>query len=270
MNPILIALLIICCVGLLGGVLLVAAAKVFAVTEDETAKEIEMILPGANCGGCGYAGCSAYAKAVVTKGAPVNLCSAGGAAAAEKIAAIMGVEAGAATEYKAMVACRGDLAHTKKRYDYMGIRTCVACNVLYNGDSSCPFGCLGYGDCARACPFEAISIVNGVAHVNPEKCTGCGRCKAVCPKKIIFLYEPAASEGKEHAMPVVMCSNHKKGVDTRRDCTAGCLGCGKCQRVCPQGAVFINGNVARIDYQKCIGCHKCVEACPVQSIRVPV
>ena len=269
MNAVLTALLLICCIGLIGAVLLVAASKVFAVTEDETAKEIELVLPGANCGGCGYAGCSAYAKAVASKGAPVNLCAAGGAAVADRIAAITGTEAGAATEYKAMVACRGDLEHTRKRYDYIGIRTCHACNVLYNGDSSCPFGCLGYGDCSRACSFGAITVQNGVAHVDPEKCTGCGVCRTVCPKKIIFMYEPAASADKENTMPVVMCSNHKKGADTRRDCTAGCLGCGKCTRVCPTGAMVIKGNVARIDYQKCIGCHACINVCPVHALQTP-
>ncbi len=269
MNSILTALLLIGIISLIGGALLVIAAKVFFVTEDETAKEIELVLPGANCGGCGYAGCAAYAKAVVTHGAPVSLCAAGGAPVAEKVAAIMGVEANAASEFKAMVACRGDLEHTRKRYDYVGIRTCHACNVLYNGDSSCPFGCLGYGDCARACRFGAITVENGVAHVDPTKCTGCGVCKSVCPKKIIFLYEPAANEGKENTMPIVMCSNHKKGADTRRECTAGCLGCGKCIKSCPNGAIFINGNVARIDYQKCTGCHTCVEVCPVHAIQLP-
>ena len=158
MNPILTAVCVVGAIGLLGGALLVIGSKVFAVTKDERAEEVELALPGANCGACGYAGCSAYAKAVA-EGAPVNQCLAGGAAVAEKIAAIMGVEAGAATEYKAMIACQGDTAHTKKRYEYHGIPSCAACNVLYNGDSSCPFSCLGFGDCARACKFGAIQVV---------------------------------------------------------------------------------------------------------------
>ncbi len=269
MNPILSALLLIAVISLIGGLLLVVAAKVFAVTVDETEKEVELVLPGANCGGCGYAGCSAYARAIATQGAPVNLCSVGGAAVSDKIAAIMGVEAGAATEFKAAVACQGDLDHARKRYDYHGIPTCHACNVLYNGDSSCPFGCLGYGDCARACPFHAIEVINGLAHVDPEKCTGCGKCKTVCPKKIIFLYDRKLSEDRDGMMPLVMCSNHKKGADTRRECTTGCLGCGKCTRSCPAKAITVNDNVARIDYDKCIGCHQCVDSCPVHSIQLP-
>ena len=193
MNPIIIASAVIAAIGLLGAVLLVTASKLFAVTEDERIREVELALPGANCGSCGYAGCAAYAKAIV-EGAPVNQCFAGGAAAAEKIAAIMGVEAGDATEYKAMVACRGDLSHTKKRYEYHGIPTCAACNVLYNGDSSCPFGCLGFGDCVKACKFGAIEIRDGIAHVNKEKCTGCGQCVANCPGLAIVIVNKAYSE----------------------------------------------------------------------------
>ena len=264
MNPIIIATIIIACIGLIGAVLLVIAAKVFAVTEDERIEEAELILPGANCGGCGYAGCSDYAKAVVQNGAPVNMCVVGGADVTERLAVIMGVEAGAATSYKAMVACQGDNVHTKKRYEYQGIPTCAACNVLYNGDSSCPFGCLGFGDCSRACKFDAIEVIDGLAHVNPEKCTGCGACKQVCPKKIIFLYR-----AQDVPKPIVMCSNHKKAIDTRRDCTAGCIGCGMCVRSCEYQAIEVRGNVARVDYNKCVGCGKCAANCPVKCINMP-
>ena len=264
MNMIVISIIVIAAIALIAGILLVIASKVFHVTEDERAKAIESALPGANCGACGYAGCSSYAKAVVG-GAPVNQCLAGGAKVAEKIAAVMGVDAGAATEYRAMVACQGDLDHTKKRYEYHGEQSCAACNLLYSGDSSCPFGCLGFGDCAKACKFGAIEVINGVAHVNESKCTGCGACRKVCPKRIIFLYDA----GRKRPAPIVMCSNHKKAVDTRRECTAGCLGCGKCVKDCPVQAIILHDNVARIDYDKCLSCGKCAKSCPVNAIKIP-
>lgn len=264
MNSIVIAIIVVAALGLIGAVLLVIASKALAVTENENIKEVTSVLPGANCGACGFSGCAAYAKAIVEDGAPVNQCSAGGAATAEKIAAIMDVEVGKTTEYKAMVACRGDNQHVKKRYEYQGIESCVACNLYYNGDTSCAFGCLGYGDCAKACKFDAIEVIDGLAHVNPEKCTGCGACKAACPKKIIFMYE-----FKERPKPIVMCSNHKVGAETRRECAYGCIGCGKCVRECPVDCITINVNVARIDYSRCIGCGKCSRVCPVECIQMP-
>ena len=265
MSAIIIAAIIIAGIGLVGGILLVAASKAFAVTEDEKIKQIELVLPGANCGGCGYAGCSSYAKAIID-GAPINQCSVGGSTAAEKISVIVGRKAGQSTPYKAIVACLGDKDHTRKRYQYYGLQTCSACNMLYSGDLSCPYGCLGYGDCVRACKFGAISIVNGVSVVDPEKCTGCGTCRTVCPKKAIFMYN-ASKKGVR--VPVVMCSNHKKGADTRRDCTAGCIGCGKCVKNCPMGAIEVRNNVARIEFSKCVGCRKCIDNCPVHCIRLP-
>ncbi len=263
MSSVMIATILIAVIGLAGAVLLVAASKVFAVTEDERIKSAELVLPGANCGGCGYAGCADYAKAVV-EGAPTNLCSAGGAAVTEKLSRIMGVTAGEATEFKAMIACKGDNVHTTKRYEYNGIPECSACNLLYNGDSSCPYGCLGFGDCMRACRFGAITIVDGLAHVDPDKCTGCGACKSVCPKKIIFLYRL-----RTRPKPIVMCSNHKIAKDTRRDCTKGCIGCGKCVKACPKQAIEVRGNVARVDYNLCVGCGLCAKDCPVGCIEIP-
>ena len=263
MNPILIAVIIIGIVGLIGAILLVVASKAFAVTEDERAKNIELALPGANCGACGYSGCADYARAVV-EGAPVNQCIPGGVVAARKIAIIMGVEADAATEYKAIVACQGDNVNTNKRFEYHGIESCAACNVFFNGLSSCPYGCLGFGDCAKACKFGAIEIVDGLARVNQDKCTGCGACKAACPKKIIFMYL-----FRDIQRPVVMCSNHEKGALTRKECSKGCIGCGKCVRNCPAGAMSVIGNVARVDFTKCTGCLECVNNCPVGCITFP-
>lgn len=256
MNPILTAVCVIGAIGLLGR--RPAGHRLQGVRRDQGRAG-----GGSRIGAArGQLRCLPYAAVRITQGggrgcAGEPVASAGGAAVAEKIAAIMGVEAGAATEYKAMIACQGDTAHTKKRYEYHGIPSCAACNVLYNGDSSCPFGCLGFGDCARACKFGAIQVVDGVARVDEQKCTGCGACESVCPKRIIFLYAY-----RERPKPIVMCSNHKKGVDTRRDCTAGCLGCGKCVRNCPVQAIYIRDNVARVDYTKCVGCGKCAKGLP--------
>ena len=259
LNPILIATILLSVLGILGAVLLVAASKFLAVTEDEKVEQLQAVLPGANCGGCGYAGCSAYAKAIA-EGAPVNQCTVGGQAVAEKLAAIMGGEAGAATSYKAIVACKGTGGQT--RFDYQGIPSCRACNTLFNGQMACPYGCLGFGDCAAVCPTGAISVVDGTAHVDTEKCVGCGLCKQACPKSVIFLYPDA------YQNPVVMCSSHQTGVDTRKECKSGCIGCGKCQRACPAQAITVRNFVARIDYDKCIGCQKCVDECPVHVIEL--
>ena len=258
MNPIAIATILVAVIGLVGAVLLVVASKVFAVTVDERIHEAEMVLPGANCGGCGYAGCSAYAKAVV-EGAPVNQCVAGGAAVTEKLALVMGVEADAATEYKAMIACLGDDSHTHKRYEYHGIPTCAACNVLYNGDSSCPFGCLGFGDCAQVCEHDAIRIENGVAKVLPALCGACGQCADVCPNHLISV-KPAAKKVD------VLCSSAANGKATKLACKNGCIGCKMCEKKCPSGAITVQDFHALIDYDKCTCCGACAAACPVKAI----
>lgn len=256
---IVIAIAVLGGLGLVFGLVLGAAAKVFHVEEDPRLEQLNEALPGANCGGCGFAGCSSYAKAIA-EGAPVNLCPVGGQAVAERLAAIMGVEAGAATQHKAVVACQTTVL--PNRYDYQGISSCKACNTLFNGKLACPYGCLGFGDCAAVCPTGAIALVDGHAHVDPDKCIGCGKCQEACPKKIIFLY----SDDKK---PIVMCANHLMAIDTRKQCQTGCIGCGKCQRGCPVQAITVRGNVARIDYDKCIACGKCITECPVHAILPP-
>lgn len=259
---ILIAIIVVTVTGLLGAGILVVAAHFLAVEEDSRIGEVTEVLPGANCGACGYAGCADYAKAIVEAGAPVNKCIPGGAKAAQAVAAVMGVEAGAVEQRKAVVACQGSYVHTSDKYNYEGIETCAACNTLYNGRAECRFGCLGYGDCAKVCKFGAIEVSNGVAKIIPENCTGCGACTAVCPNNIIWVLP-------ESEKPVVLCANKERGALTRKGCSAGCIGCMKCEKTCPSDAIKVNDNVAYITQEKCIGCGKCVEVCPVHAIAVP-
>ncbi|MDL2293744.1 RnfABCDGE type electron transport complex subunit B [Ruminococcaceae bacterium OttesenSCG-928-D13] len=255
------AVVIVAVTGLIGAGILVVASRFLAVEVDERVTLVQEALPGANCGACGYAGCADYAGAVVD-GAEPNLCVPGGAAVAAEVAAILGVDAGNVAQRKAIVACQGSFDHATNKYDYAGIQTCAANATLHGGSNSCPYGCLGYGDCAAACKFDAIVVRDGLARVNPEKCTGCGACEAACPKRVIWIREVSEK-------PVVMCANHHRGADTRKECTAGCIGCMKCQKVCPTGAIKVVNNVARIDLDKCTGCRECVNNCPVKAIAIP-
>ena len=249
-------------VGAVGAIILVAAAKFMAVEEDPRIEEVASCLAGANCGGCGYAGCADYAKAVVMDGVPCDKCAPGGPKAAAAIAKIMGGEA-SAVEKKAVVQCQGSSEHCKPAYDYKGIQTCAAAATLYGGPKTCSFACIGLGDCTKVCKFDAIHIVDGIAKVDREKCTGCGACAAACPNHVISVIP-------EHKRkPVVACQNKDKGAQTRKACTAGCIGCMKCTKVCHFDAIKVENNVAYIDQEKCKGCQLCVKECPMGVIHIP-
>lgn len=255
------AIAVVAVIGLLGAAVLVTAAHFMHVEEDERIGLVAAALPGANCGACGYAGCADYAKAIV-EGAPTNKCVPGGAAVSAAAAQIMGVEAGDVVKRMAIVACQGSYDHTEDKYEYEGIESCSACVALYNGRATCGYGCLGYGDCVHTCKFDAIHVENGLARVNPVKCTGCGMCEQACPKHIILI-RPQSEK------PVVLCANKERGAMTRKACSAGCIGCMKCEKGCPEGAIKVQDNVARIDYEKCTGCRKCMNDCPVHAITIP-
>ncbi len=258
---ILSAIIIVAALGTLGGGILVVASHFMYVHEDERIQQVQQVMPGANCGACGYAGCADYAKAIVD-GAPVNKCIPGGAACADAAAKIMGVEAGSVSKRKTIVACQGSNDNSLNKYEYQGIKSCAACAALYGGNSMCEYGCIGFGDCVAACKFGAIHLENGVAKINEHKCTGCGACEIICPKNIIWVRP-------ENERPIVLCANKDRGALTRKACTAGCIGCMKCQKECPEGAIAVKDNVAKINYEMCTGCHKCVDVCPVKAIVVP-
>ena len=258
MKEILFAIAVLCSIGALAGIVLVIAAKLMAVPENETAKEIEGLLPGANCGACGFAGCADYAKAVAEGRAVTNLCVPGGAKAAANVAAAMGVKAEGIEEKVGFVACHGSYDSTQDKFVYRGVNSCAACNQYYGGRSICSWGCIGLGDCVSACKFDAISVKNGVAHIDPTRCTGCGACAANCPKGLIHIV-PLNSK------TVTVCSNRDRGALTHKSCIRGCIGCGKCVRTCPEGAITIEDNLAKVDFTKCKSCGQCVLACPVHA-----
>lgn len=259
MNQIISAVLVVGITGLLFGCILAFASVIFAVKKDERIGEIEEELPGANCGACGFAGCSAYAAAVVENGAAVNMCSVGKAYVAEKIAAIMGCEAGAVKEMTAKVMCAGNCEKAGDKYVYSGIKSCVAAARLAGGAKTCRYGCLGLGNCVEVCEFNAIKINNGVAEVDSEKCGGCGKCKKACPKNLIELVPKKSSVH-------VLCSNKENAAAVNKYCEVGCIGCKLCEKNCPNNAITVVDRCAVIDYEKCSGCGICAEKCPKKVI----
>lgn len=252
---ILIPILIFLGLGALMGFLLAVASRVFEVKTDERAEAIKECLPGANCGGCGYTGCSGFAEAVVKGEAPVNGCTVGGAETAKKVAAVMGVDAGETVKMRAQVMCSGTSEYSKKKYIYDGVLDCVAAARLGGGDRICPNGCVGLGTCVAACPFSAITVVNGVAVVDYRECQGCGVCVKACPKGLIKLI-PFDSKHW------VGCMSVDDGKTTRKYCDVGCISCKICEKNCPEGAITVENFNATIDYSKCTGCDHCVDKCP--------
>lgn len=257
---IILATAIIGVLGLLIGLFLGAAGIKFKVEVDEKEEAVLAALPGNNCGGCGFAGCSGLAAAIAKGEAEVNTCPVGGEAVGNKIAEIMGVEAGETTREVAFVKCQGDCGKTTVDYEYTGVEDCSMLAFVPNGGpKSCNYGCLGYGSCVKACPFDAIHVEMGVAKVDKEKCKACGKCIAACPKHLIELVPYDAKYA-------VACSSKDKGPVTMKGCSVGCIGCTLCAKNCPEEAVTIENFNAHIDQSKCISCGTCVAKCPKKAI----
>lgn len=259
-TGIIIAAAIVGVVGILIGIFLGIASEKFKVEVDEREILVREALPGNNCGGCGYAGCDALAKAIAEGKAEVGACPVGGAPVAEKIGEIMGISAQPLDKKVAFVKCKGTCDKTRVKYKYYGIDDCRKLSVVPGaGEKACVYGCMGYGSCVRACEFDAIHVVDGVATVDREKCVACGKCVEACPNNLIQLVPYKA----EH---LVQCNSQDKGKDVKAKCDAGCIACTLCTKQCEFDAIHMDNNVAIIDYEKCTNCGKCAEKCPVKVI----
>ena len=260
-TGIILAAAVVGILGILIGIFLGVASEKFKVQVDEKEILVRNELPGNNCGGCGYAGCDALAKAIAAGQAEVGACPVGGASTAEKIGAIMGVAGGTAEKKVAFVKCKGTCDKTKVQYNYYGVDDCKKVSVVPGaGEKACTYGCMGYGSCVKACAFDAIHVVDGVAVVDKEKCVACGKCVSSCPNHLIELVPYKA----EH---LVQCSSHDKGKDVKSVCESGCIGCTLCTKQCEFDAIHMEDNLAVIDYEKCTNCGKCAEKCPVKVIQ---
>ncbi|MBN1420545.1 MAG: RnfABCDGE type electron transport complex subunit B [Planctomycetes bacterium] len=243
--------------GVLFGVGLYYASRIFHVDVDPRIQQVLDALPGANCGACGQPGCGGFARAVVHGSADLAGCAVGGCDVARRIGAILGKEVGETVRRVAVLHCAG--RDVKDRFRYDGPRDCVAAALIRGGPKACAYGCIGYGTCARACPFGAISMVDGLPVVDEEKCTACGICVAACPKG---LFELHAVTHHVH----VRCRSREKGAVVRKVCSVGCIGCKKCEKTCPHDAIHVAENLASIDYGKCTSCAACVKVCPMKTI----
>ena len=254
-------IMILGAMGAVFGVGLALTSKAFEVKSDPRAALIRESLPGVNCAACGYTGCDGFAAAVAAGEAAPNLCPVGGPAVAAKIGEIMGTEVGEMEKNAARVHCAGYIEIRSEKYEYDGIKTCAAASAtaLHGGPSSCRYGCLGFGDCARACAYGAVFVRDGIAGVIASRCTACGLCAKACPKKLISL-EPA------RASYAVLCKNKDRGAVARAICAASCIGCMRCLKACQAGAITVADSLASIDQSKCVRCGECERVCPQRSI----
>jgi Na+-translocating ferredoxin:NAD+ oxidoreductase RNF subunit RnfB len=252
-------------IGVLSAIILYFVAQKFKVYEDPRIGQVETALPGANCGGCGFAGCRAFAEACVNKGELADLfCPVGGNDTMSGVADILGIVAEKKDPRVAVVRCNGTCEHRPKTNFFDGPVSCAIASTLYSGDTGCQYGCLGCGDCVVSCDFDAIHMnpVTGLPEVDDEKCVACGACVRACPKTLIELRKKRLKDRKIY----VSCRNQDKGGVARKSCAVACIGCSKCEKECKFDAITIANNLAFIDSDKCTLCRKCVSVCPTNAI----
>lgn len=252
---IVISLILLGGIGLVCAVALAVASRIFAVKTDPRIAAVEKILPGANCGGCGFPSCHTYAQNMVEAGADPSRCVLCTAEGVAHISALLGIQAAAAEKRTAVINCQGG-STAARGFEYGGIPSCRAAALYGGGDTLCRYSCLGFGDCVEACPFGALSQSGRDAPlVDRERCTGCGSCVKACPKEVISLVPRTGRI-------FVGCSSPEKGKTVRTLCQVGCIKCNRCVKVCPEGALSLEGSLIRVNYEKCTGCGRCIEECP--------
>lgn len=264
-QTILFAILTLSILGVASAVILYFIAQKFKVYEDPAIDVVNGMLPGANCGGCGYAGCRALAESIVkTSDLEKFRCPVGGNETMKNIAGYLGLQAAEMEPSVAVIRCSGSRTNAPARVHYEGAASCAFAHSLSAGESGCPYGCLGEGDCVMVCKFDAIVIdkETGLPVVDEEKCTACGACVRSCPRSIIEI----RPKGKKSRRIYVSCVNREKGAIARKNCTVACIGCSRCVKECEFDAITIVDNLAYIDAEKCKLCRKCVAVCPTDSI----
>ncbi len=248
-------------IGLLFGLFLATAARVFAVETDPRVEAVKDVLPGVNCGACGYAGCVNFAEGVVNGEAKVSGCIPGGEETTQEVAAVLGQEVGESVPLVATVFCIGDYDRAKDLFVYDGIDDCAVAGDMNGGFKACGYGCLGLGNCVRACPFEAIRMgKHGLPVVDEDMCSGCGLCAKACPRQLIKIL-PQEEKGY-----LVLCSSHDRGKTVGKACSVGCIACKACIKACEHEAIVMEDNLAVIDLDKCTDCGECVPKCKPGTI----
>ncbi len=255
-EPVILSIAVLGGLGAVFGIMLGVASKKLHVEKDERVEAVRELLPGANCGGCGYPGCDGLAAAIVEKGAEITSCAPLTKANAAKIGEVMGVAVDDVTPKVARIMCLGSHGNCKNKFEYDGAHDCRAAYSIASGFKACRFACLGLGTCAKVCKFGAITMgEDGIADIDEEKCTGCGRCVEQCPQSSIAVLDLGVDV-------YAGCTNRDKGKAVTENCKTGCIGCGVCAKACPFDAIVMEHNLPAIDLEKCRSCWTCVEKCP--------